>query len=224
MTVPNPPAPTDGEQSFRNDATTSIAQYVEKCNTEFSEEELYKIAIGLAKNFKFNGDKKILEDLVKFHKAWSNSDDIKDDVQCFTIREIAASVKAFSEGSNIYDTIMTIYGARYPKFLKEKLERLLRSFGSFEHLTPSELIIPQNFPNCFKNKALLEAIKSIKFSLENNRHVIISGIEGSGKTQLALWFAEWYTKKKKYKKKVYILLSLHRRIEMSRFNRKAKSY
>ena len=39
MTVPNPPAPTDGEQSFRNDATTSIAQYVEKCNTEFSEEE-----------------------------------------------------------------------------------------------------------------------------------------------------------------------------------------
>ena len=107
---------------------------------EFSEEELYKIAKGLAENFKFNGDKKILEDLVKFHKAWSNSDDIKDDVQCFTIREIAASVKAFSEGSNIYDTIMTIYGARYPKFLKEKLERLLRSFGSFEHLTPSELI------------------------------------------------------------------------------------
>ena len=39
MTVPNPSAPTDGEQSFRNDATTSIAQYVEKCNTEFSEEE-----------------------------------------------------------------------------------------------------------------------------------------------------------------------------------------
>lgn len=39
MTVPNPSAPTDGEQSFRNDATNSISQFVENCNTDFSEEE-----------------------------------------------------------------------------------------------------------------------------------------------------------------------------------------
>ena len=39
MTVPNPSAPTDGEQSFRNEATDSIAQFVENCNTELSEEE-----------------------------------------------------------------------------------------------------------------------------------------------------------------------------------------
>jgi hypothetical protein len=36
---------------------------------EFSENELNQIAIGLANNFKFKGDKKILEELVKFHKA-----------------------------------------------------------------------------------------------------------------------------------------------------------
>lgn len=90
---------------------------------EFTEDELNRIAIGLANNFKFKGDKKILEDLVKFHKKWASSEDIKDDVQCFTVREIAASVKAFSEGTNIYDTVMTIYGARYQKSLKEKLEK-----------------------------------------------------------------------------------------------------
>jgi len=47
-----------------------------------------------------------------------SSEDIKDDVQCFTVREISASFKAFSEGINIYDTVKTIYGARYQKSLK----------------------------------------------------------------------------------------------------------
>ena len=37
---------------------------------EFTKEELNKIAIGLANNFKFKVDKKILEDLVKFYKKW----------------------------------------------------------------------------------------------------------------------------------------------------------
>jgi MoxR-like ATPase len=167
---------------------------------EFTEDELNRIAIGLAKNFGFKGDNKILEDLVKFHKKWASSEDIKDDVQCFTVREIAASVKAFSEGTNIYDTVMTIYGARYQKILKDKLEKLLRSYPSFTKINPDELTIPKNFPDCFRNKPLLEAIKSIKFSLDNNRHVIISGNEGSGKTQLALWFAEWYSKERNIKK------------------------
>jgi midasin (ATPase involved in ribosome maturation) len=36
---------------------------------EFSENELNQIAIGLANYFNFKGDKKILEELVKFHKA-----------------------------------------------------------------------------------------------------------------------------------------------------------
>ena len=52
----------------------------------------------------------------------------------------------------------------------------------------------------FLNDSLLKAIKYIKFSLDNNRHIIISGNEGSGKTQLALWFAEWYIKEKKLDK------------------------
>ena len=113
-------------------------------------------------------------------------------MQCFTVREIAASVKAFSKGMNIYDTIMTIYGARYTKELKEKLNDLLRKYDSFKNIQPDVLNLPENFPNCFQNRSILQAIKSIKFALNNNRHIIISGNEGSGKTQLALWVAEWY--------------------------------
>ena len=98
---------------------------------KFTEDNLNKISIGLANNFKFKWDKKILEDLVKFYKKWANSEDIKDYVQCFTVREIAASVKEFSEGINIYDTERTIYGVRYQKSLKEKLEKLLKRYPSF---------------------------------------------------------------------------------------------
>ena len=177
---------------------------------EFTEEELLQIANGLAKKFNYilNDDdnletqkkNKILEDLVKFHKVWENMEEIKDDVKCFTVREIAASVKAFSKGMNIYDTIMTIYGARYTKELKEKLSNLLKNYESFKDIQPDKLTLPEKFPNCFQNTALLQAIKSIKFALENNRHIIISGKEETGKTQLALWMAEWYIEKNKIDK------------------------
>lgn len=60
--------------------------------------------------------------------------------------------------------------------------------------------MPSNFQNCFQNNLLLQAIKSFKFSLDNNRHIIISGNEGTGKAQLTLWFIEWYGKEKKIKK------------------------
>ena len=162
---------------------------------EFSENELKAIAIGLGKNFGFK-DKTIIEHLVEFHRKWTNYKEIKDDVQCFTIREIAACVKAFSEKENLIDTVMTIYGARYTKKLREKLNKLLTSYNSFKNIKPNRLVKPDNFPNCFINDSLLTAIKSIKFSIDNNRSVIISGEEDNGKTQLALWFGEWYIKEK----------------------------
>ena len=48
--------------------------------------------------------------------------------------------------------------------------------------------------------------KSIKFSLDNDRHVIISGNDGTGKTQLALWFAEWFGKEKKLKNQIFFIV------------------
>ena len=63
---------------------------------------------------------------------------------------------------------MAIYGARYQRSLRDKLEKLLRSYSSFQDLLSNEFNNSKKFPNCFVNKAILEAIKSIKFSLNNN--------------------------------------------------------
>lgn len=97
---------------------------------------------------------------------------------------------------NILDTVMTIYAVRYPKELKKEVKKLLLSFASFAKVKSEILQLPEGFPKCYETNELLNAIKSIKFSLDNNRHVIISGNEGSGKTQLALWFSQWYINEK----------------------------
>ena len=58
---------------------------------------------------------------------WSKK--VEDDIQCFTIRDIAATIKALSPdeirdknktiNTDIYNTIMIIYGSRYPKEKKK---------------------------------------------------------------------------------------------------------
>ncbi len=78
---------------------------------------------------------------------------------------------------------MTIYVARYQKALKQKLIYLLRTFHSFKNIQSDDFKIPNNFSKGFQNKPLLKAVKSIKFSLDNDKHVIISGNERKGKTQ-----------------------------------------
>lgn len=93
----------------------------------FTDTELSLIGEGLAKRFGYK-DLNVIQDLVKFHKEWSENPIIIDDPQCFTIREIAATVKAFSQNESIYDTIMTIYGARYQNDIKEKLKMVLAKY------------------------------------------------------------------------------------------------
>ena len=97
-------------------------------------DELHYISIGLGKKFGFKGSQRLLEDLIKFHQKWASSEEIKDNVLCFTLREIIASIKAFSKGANIYDTIMTIYVARFQRPLKEKMIRFLRHYDIFNDL------------------------------------------------------------------------------------------
>ena len=58
----------------------------------------------------------------------------------------------------------------------------------------TKLKLPDNFPICYENKNLTQAIDSILFSLNNQRHVIIVGEEGSGITQIARWSAEIFSK------------------------------
>jgi len=161
---------------------------------EISIDELTEISKGLSQNYGFKDDR-LLDDLIYFHKLWT---DKKDDNQCFTLREIDASIKAISKGRNILNTLMTIYGGRYQNYQKEKLENLLRTIYSFHNLKSSEF--ETTFPRCFHNKIINEASKLIKCSINSGRHIIITGDKEVGKTQLASWFAKWYINEKKMKK------------------------
>ncbi len=65
-----------------------------------------------------------------------------------------------------------IYGATYAQ--KNKLENIFKKYDSFKNLVPSQLTIPKNFDYLFfKNKVIVEVIKSVLFSIENQRYVII---------------------------------------------------
>ena len=159
----------------------------------FTEDELLQIAEGLAYQFDYK-EPGVIKSLVSFHKEWSENPAIADDPQCFTIREIAATVKALSQNEGINDTIMTIYGARYQKKLKDQLTDVL---SKYPNLTKGNKKFEfPNFPNCYQNESLCSAVKSTLFSLHNGRNVILTGKEGCGKTQVAMWIADYYNKEK----------------------------
>ena len=147
----------------------------------FSKKELIDITKGLAEQNGYKGKDDILEDIVSFHMDWQEETNSVDDVQCFTIREIEAIIKALTqshqgsvdqvdENKIIYDTIMTVYGARYTKEKKNKLREKLKSYKTLKNLRPSELSLPKEFPHCYSNKNLCEVVFSVLSSLKNERH------------------------------------------------------
>ena len=158
----------------------------------FTKEELLEIAKGLSKNSIYQDNSELIEDLIDFHYEWSQKPEFLDDVQCLTIREIAASIDAFSKGKNPYDTILTIYGARYKKEIRQELIKIIKNKKSFRVFESQEYKLPETFPKCFKNKALLDVMKSVDFSFKNKRNIILSGKEGNGLTQIAKWISNWY--------------------------------
>lgn len=148
----------------------------------FSKEEFLQIAQGLSKDFGYQREKKLIEDLIDFHYEWSQKPELKLDVQCLAIREIAAKIGPFSKGENPYDTILTTYGSRYNKKMKNELIKTLKSKTSFLSIKSQDYEIPKTFPKCFLNKALLNTLKSGEFSFKNKRNIILSGKEGKGLT------------------------------------------
>ncbi len=160
----------------------------------FTKEELMDIAKGLAKQNNFKGSENILTDIVSFHMEWQEETNLVDDVRCFTIREIEGIIRALSQNKNIYDTIMTVYGARYQRKIKNQLKDKLKNYETLKNLNPSPLNLPEDFPHCYKNDNLCETVASVLFSLTNERHAIIVGEDESGITQVARWCAECFNK------------------------------
>ena len=161
---------------------------------DFLESELINISLGLAKKFKYKGDENILKDLVKFHKRWSSLEEIKEDIIVFTIRQITTFIKALINDYNPYNSVLYIYGAEYDEERKNKLIKMLLEYNSFKKIKPDKFSLPDNFPKIFPNESILETICTMKFALENKKHIILTGKEGSGKTFLAVKMAEWFLK------------------------------
>ena len=157
----------------------------------FEKEELYEIAKGLGENAIPKISNQILKELVEFHDEWSNLEERKNDMLCFTIREIETTISAISKGKNIKEVILSIYGSRYKSKEYEKLKLMLNKYPNLN----------KNYSNTkftFKNEFLYitppleNLIKSVKLSFENNRHIIIAGDEGTGKSQIAKYIATEY--------------------------------
>ena len=156
----------------------------------FQKEELYQIAEGLGKNHKI--DKSILKDLVNFHDEWSK--ERKDDILCFTIREIEATINAISKGEGIQEAILCIYGSRYKSEEYNKLKAVLNKYPKLNSNNDNKKL-SFDFKFLKKTPPLEKVLRAIQLSFENNRHVMITGDEETGKSQIARYIAEERDKK-----------------------------
>ena len=87
---------------------------------------------------------------------------------------------------------MTIYGGRFRQIKKDKLKLKLKKFDSLRDLKEDIKPLPENFPKCFVNDALVQTVKSVLLALRNKRNVIIVGNDESGLTQIAEWCSKYF--------------------------------
>ena len=171
----------------------------------FEIKELKIIAEKLFKSFdNGNGkefvekDKNFISDLIEFHDEWTSNEDEKDSLTCFTIREIAATVKAYidEKKSNAFKIVKVIYASRYQNDKKNKLLEIIGRKESFKQeyqdyiKNGSIYKIPENIKGLYQNKNLKEVLESATFSLNKGRNIIIVGKGGSGKSHIARTITE----------------------------------
>ena len=193
---------SEKENQIKNEFL-SIFQII---NCGFIEEDLYIIFKRLTELAYINNDKNILERIIRFHFSWEKKCLENSEYNfCFTIREIERVLKEEQEypfctlKEEIYSIIMNVYGSRYSNKQKEELSKFLSIYFELKNLKKDDYIgLPEDFPLCFENKNLSRTVNSILISLENKRHVIIIGEEGSGLTQVARWCAEIFSGNEPY--------------------------
>ena len=175
----------------------------------FEIEELKEIAENLFKSFNNNEegdekDKQFIQDLISIHKEWTSKEEIKNDIICFTIREIAATIKAYIDESkkNAFKIIKSIYCSRYTNIRKNELLALIGKYQTFTDdykeykQSGSKFQMPEEIKQFHKNKVLIEVLESALFSLEKKRNIIIVGKGGSGKSSIGREIAKVYNLKK----------------------------
>ena len=138
-------------------------------------------------------DKKFISDLIDIHDEWTSSEEVKDSSTCFTIREIAASIRAYIDENkkNGFKIVKVIYASRYQAEKKNKLLEIIGGKDSFKDdyikykNKQSVYKIPKEIKGLYENTNLKEILESAIFSLEKGRNIIIAGEGGSGKSYIA---------------------------------------
>ena len=184
--------PTGMFAGKRNTFSIDFLSKFSKVKFEIDLEELKEITKGSAKEFNYNNEQ-VIDEMVRFHEKWVKNYVKDDDVQCFTIRDILATIKLISENKGTYESINSIYGARYPKKIKLKLQEVLKEFPQLsKKIEGNQIALDENFPFCYTNELLINTINQCIFSLENGRNIIISGSEGCGKSFLAKMISKYF--------------------------------
>ena len=163
----------------------------------FQKKELLEIAKGLGNKCEPKISDEIINDLVNFHFEWSNLKERKNDILCFTIREIEATINAISKGENIREAILCIYGSRYKEDQFDQLKSIIDNSNKYPNLRSNnnKIELPLENEVLYITPQLEKVLKAIKLSFENSRHIMIIGDEGTGKSQIAKYIAEKYDKK-----------------------------
>ena len=182
----------------------------------FEIEELKEIAENLFKSFNNNEegdekDKQFIQDLISIHKEWTSKEEIKSDIICFTIREIAATIKAYIDESkkNAFKIVKAIYCSRYTNKRKNELLDLIGKYSTFTNdfneykQSGSKFQIPEEIKYFHKNKSVMEVLESALLSLEKKRNIIIVGKGGAGKSSVGREISEIYNLKKGIEKNNY---------------------
>jgi MoxR-like ATPase len=163
---------------------------------EITKAELLAIARGQARHFRYQ-NVQVISQLINFHSDWSCAETKRNSSHCFTIRDVAATIRAISRqpqtSKNAFDAVMTFYGMRYPSDIRESIVKDLRSKYPALHCQSEPYEMPARYPSCFHNKVIQNAVKHILSAFENQRNVLLIGKEGSGLTQIARWSAEYYS-------------------------------
>ena len=164
----------------------------------FEIDELRIIAEGIADKNNY-----IKKDIVKMisdlHYRWVYKEKAsKSSSQCFTVRDINATIKAISEGQDPSDAVNCFYGSRYRGEAFEHLMEILKN--DFPPLYKDLNLIPElpsDFPKCYSNFSLRKAFYFAKIAKKNGRHLLIVGKEGTGVTQISKWISWYFTPEEK---------------------------
>ena len=164
----------------------------------FEIEELRDIAKGIAKKNNYEKNE-IVEKISDLHYQWVyNEKDSKSSSQCFTVRDISATIKAISEGQDPSDAVNCFYGSRYRGKEFEHLMEIIKTnysplYKDLNYISD----LPNDFPKCYRSNSLKKAFYFAKTSIRNGRHLLIVGKEGSGVTQVSKWISWYFTPEEK---------------------------